>query len=318
MRIPMRHTLAFLFLSIASTVFAQEKSLSTGLIFPEGIKVEKVWTGGEFTEGPAYGKDHCVYFSDIGNRIMKFDPATKSTIEFRNPSGRSNGLDFDSMGRLVAAEGANTGGNRRITRTEKDGKITVIADSYEGKKFNSPNDLVIDSKQRIYFTDPRYVGKEPRELDHESVFMISSTGKVSIATKECKKPNGIVISPDEKILYVAENDPQGNKQLVSFKISDDGSLGAKNVLYDFGKSRGIDGMCVDEKGNIFATAGTGKETGVYVFNPMGKVIDFINTPETSSNCIFGGKDRNILYITAGVSLYRIQANTRGYHLCWPD
>ena len=307
-----------LILLLTSVAFAQDKTLSSGLMFSANTKVEKVWTGGEFTEGPAYGKDHCVYFSDIGNRIMKFDPATKITTEFRNPGGRSNGLDFDSTGRLVAAEGANTGGNRRISRTEKDGKITIIADNFEGKKFNSPNDLVIDSKNRIYFTDPRYVGKEPRELDHESVFMISSTGKVSIATRECKKPNGIVISPDGKTIYIAENDPQGNKHLVCFNIAEDGTLDTKKVLHDFGKSRGIDGMCVDEKGNIFATAGTGKETGVYVFNPMGKIIDFVNTPETSSNCIFAGKDRNILYITAGVSLYRIQVNTKGYHLCWPD
>ena len=314
----MRQIAPLLIFLLTSVAFAQDKTFSSGLMFSANTKVEKVWTGGEFTEGPAYGKDHCVYFSDIGNRIMKFDPATKVTTEFRSPGGRSNGLDFDSMGRLVAAEGANTGGNRRITRTEKDGKITIIADNFEGKKFNSPNDLVIDSKNRIYFTDPRYVGKEPRELDHESVFMISSTGKVSIATRECKKPNGIVISPDGKTIYIAENVPQGNKQLVCFNIAEDGTLDTKKVLHDFGKSRGIDGMCVDEKGNIFATAGTGKETGVYVFNPMGKIIDFVNTPETSSNCIFAGKDRNILYITAGVSLYRIQVNTKGYHLCWPD
>ena len=314
----MRQLAPLMIFLIAFAVFGQDKTSSSGLIFPANTKVEKVWTGGEFTEGPAYGKDKCIYFSDIGNRIMKFDPATKITTEFRNPSGRSNGLDFDSIGRLVAAEGANTGGNRRITRTEKDGKITVIADNFEGKKFNSPNDLVIDSKNRIYFTDPRYVGDEPRELDHESVFMISPSGKVSIATKECKKPNGIVISPDGKTIYIAENDPKGNKQLVCFNIAEDGTLDAKKILHDFGKSRGIDGMCVDEKGNIFATAGTGKETGVYVFNAMGKIIDFVNTPETSSNCIFAGKDRNFLYITAGVSLYRIQVNTKGYHLCWPD
>lgn len=314
----MRQLAPLMIFLITSAVFAQEKTFSPGLIFPSNTKVEKVWTGGEFTEGPAYGKDQCVYFSDIGNRIMKFDPATKITTEYRNPSGRSNGLDFDSIGRLVAAEGANTGGNRRITRTEKDGKITVIADNFEGKKFNSPNDLVIDSKNRIYFTDPRYVGDEPRELDHESVFMISPSGKVSIATRECKKPNGIAISPDEKTIYIAENDPKGNKQLVRFNIKEDGTLDTKKTLHDFGKSRGIDGMCVDEKGNIFATAGTGKETGVYVFNPMGKIIDFVNTPETSSNCIFAGKERNILYITAGVSLYRVQVNTKGYHLCWPD
>ncbi len=314
----MRKLALVILLLIPPFLFSHENKLASGLFFPLNATVEKVWTGGEFTEGPAYGPDHCIYFSDIGNRILKFNPATKKTTDFRNPSGRSNGLDFDSKGRLVAAEGANTGGNRQISRTEKDGKISVIASTFDGKKFNSPNDLVIDSKNRIYFTDPRYVGKEPRELDHESVFIINPDGAVRIATKECKKPNGIVISPDGKTIYIAENDPSGNKHLLSFKIAEDGLLDSKKVLYDFGKSRGIDGMCVDEKGNIFATAGTGKETGVYVFNAEGKVIDFISTPETSSNCIFAGKNRDFLYITAGVSLYRVQVKTRGYHLYWPE
>src|SRR5437868_911110 len=132
-------------------------------VIPDGAKWEKLWSEGEFTEGPAYGPDACVYFSDIGNRIMKFDPATGKTTEYRNPSGRANGLDFDKEGRLLAAEGANTGGQRRITRTEKDGKITVLADRWNGKKFNSPNDLISAPDGGVYFTDPRYVGDEPRE-----------------------------------------------------------------------------------------------------------------------------------------------------------
>src|SRR5215470_508282 len=107
-------------------------------IVPAGAKLEKLWSEGEFTEGPAYGPDACVYFSDIGNRIMKYDPATGKTTEYRNPSGRANGLDFDKEGRLLAAEGANKGGNRRVTRTEKDGKITILADKWNGKKLNSP------------------------------------------------------------------------------------------------------------------------------------------------------------------------------------
>jgi gluconolactonase len=115
-------------------------------IVPEGAKVEKVWGEGEFTEGPAYGPDGWVYFADIGNRILKYDPASGRTTEYRNPSGRANGLDFDPEGRLVAAEGANTGGNRRVTRTEKDGKVRVLADRWKGKRFNSPNDLTIDTK----------------------------------------------------------------------------------------------------------------------------------------------------------------------------
>src|SRR5262245_46915428 len=133
-------------------------------IVPNDAKLEKLWSEGEFTEGPAQGPDGCIYFSDIGNRIMKFDPANNKTTEFRKPSGRANGLDFDLEGRLVACEGANTGGNRRVTVTEKDGTIRVLADKHKGKRFNSPNDLTIDKKGRVYFTDPRYVGNEKLEL----------------------------------------------------------------------------------------------------------------------------------------------------------
>src|SRR5262249_992801 len=159
------------------------------------------------TEGPAYGPDHCVYFSDIGNRIMRFDPATGKTTEYRNPSGRSNGLKFDRKGRLIACEGANTGGKRRVSVTEKDGTVRPLAEKWQGKRFNSPNDLVIDVKSRVYFTDPRYVGNEPRELKTESVYRIDPDGTVTQIITDVQKPNGIILSPDMKTLYLADSHP---------------------------------------------------------------------------------------------------------------
>lgn len=304
-------------LVVASLIFLTSgQNTQTGVYFAKDSKPELLWNQGEFTEGPAWGPDNRLYFSDIGNRILQFNPADKTTKDYRNPSGRSNGLEFDLQGNLIAAEGANTGGNRRISITLKDGSIKEVASKFEGKRFNSPNDLVIDSRGNIYFTDPRYVGSETRELDHESVFMIDPKGKVSIATRDAKKPNGICISPDGKTLFLAENDPSGNRHLLSFAIHADGMLHSKKVLHDFGKGRGIDGMCVDNKGNVFATAGSGPKGGIYVFSTNGKVMDFVQTPEDPSNCCFGGKGSKTLYITAGKSLYRIETTSTGYHPAW--
>lgn len=286
-------------------------------IVPKDAKLEKLWGDGEFTEGPAYGPDHCVYFSDIGNRIMKYDPSTGKTTEFRNPSGRANGLDFDPKGRLVAAEGANKGGNRRVSISDKDGTVRVLADNWMGKKFNSPNDLTIDSKNRIYFTDPRYVGDEPREIDTESVYRIDPNGKVTQIIADVQKPNGIILSPDMKTLYLADNHPTKNRFLLAYPLNDDGTVGKKKVLHDFAPDRGIDGMAIDVKGNIYATAGKGKTAGVTIFSPDGKKLDFIATPEDPSNCVFGGADRKMLYITAGRSLYRIQLTIDGFAVYWP-
>jgi gluconolactonase len=298
-------------------LLAVDPSETTKPITPAGAKLEKVWDEGEFTEGPAYGPGGCVYFSDIGDRIMRYDPATGKTTEYRNPSGRANGLDFDPQGRLVAAEGANSGGNRRVTRTEKDGKITVLADRWKGKKFNSPNDLTIDLKGRIYFSDPRYVGDEPREIDTESVYRIDPDGKLTQLITDVEKPNGVILSPDMKTLYVADSNPKSKQQLLAFPLTAGGGGGAKRVLYDFGKGRGIDGMVADVKGNLYAAAGDGETGGVYVFSPEGKRLGFIPTPETPSNCVFGDKDRKTLYVTAGKSLYRIRTNAEGFAVFWP-
>jgi gluconolactonase len=295
-------------LAVVVPSFADEVKL-----FPADAKLEKLWGDGEFTEGPCLGPDGCVYFSDIGNRIMKFDPATTKTSVFRDPSGRSNGLKFDKQGRLIACEGANTGGNRRISITEKDGKVMGLVETFNGKRFNSPNDLTLDAKGRIYFTDPRYVGDEKLELDTQSVYRIDLDGKVTRIIVDVKKPNGIVISPDQKTLYLAESnaDPKEARLLLAYPLMADGSVGIAKKLYDFGVDRGIDGMTVTTDGHIVATAGQGKTAGVSVFTPEGKKVGFLATPEDPSNCCFAGKDMETLYVTAGKSLYRVETLMTG-------
>jgi gluconolactonase len=283
--------------------------------FPKSAKLEKLWSEGEFTEGPCLGPDGCIYFSDIGNRIMKFDPSAGETAVFRDVSGRSNGLKFDADGRLVACEGANSGGGRRISVTEKDGTVKTLADKYAGKRFNSPNDLTIDSKGRIYFTDPRYIGDEPRELDTEAVYQVDQDGTVTQVIKDVQKPNGIVISPDQKSLYLADSnsDPKGHRLLLSYPLQADGTVGLPKKLHDFGADRGIDGMTVAADGRIVAAAGKGRTAGVYIFTPDGKQAAFLPTPEDPSNCCFGGDGLKTLYVTAGKSLYRVETNMAGVH-----
>jgi gluconolactonase len=287
-------------------------------LFPPGAKLEKLWGEGDFTEGPCLGPDGCIYFSDIGNRILKFDPEARKTTVFRDPSGRSNGLKFDAGGRLVACEGANIGGNRRISVTEKDGSVKTLADKYGGKRFNSPNDLCIDAKGRVYFTDPRYVGDEPRELETEAVYRVDPDGTVSQIIKDVQKPNGIALSPKQDALYLADSnsDPKGHRVLLAYPLKEDGTVGLGKKLYDFGADRGIDGMAVDTEGRVVATAGKDKTAGVYVFGPDGKKLAFLPTPEDPSNCCFGGNDLKTLYVTAGKSLYRVETGMTGLPPAW--
>jgi len=279
----------------------------------DGAKVEKLWGDGEFTEGPCLGPDGCIYFSDIGNRILKFDPSSMKTTVFRDPSGRSNGLKFDRGGWLIACEGANTGGNRRLSVTEKDGTVKTLADSYMGKRFNSPNDLALDAKGRIYFTDPRYVGSEKRELDHESVYRVDADRTVALIIRDVRKPNGIVVSPDQKTLYLADSngDPKGRRVLLAYPLQEDGTVGPAKTVHDFGSDRGIDGMTVTADGLIVATAGKGTTAGVTVFTPDGRKAGFIPTPEDPTNCCFAGPELKTLYVTAGKSLYRIETTMTG-------
>ena len=275
-------------------------------------KLEKLWGEGEFTEGPTVAPDGSILFSDIGNRIMKFEPATSKITVFREPSGRSNGMKFDAMGRLIVCEGANTGGNRRISITAKDGKVTTVVDSWNGKKLNSPNDLAIDPTGRIWFTDPRYGGEEGLEIGRENVYRIDA-GKAVLAIDDVIKPNGIVFSPDGKTLYVAETSgkPSEPRRLSMYPVNADGSVGKKALLYDFKDERGADGIAVTADGLIAATMGSKGNSGVLILTPEGKKVGFIPTPEDSSNLCFAGKDRKTLYITAGKSIYRIETRTVG-------
>jgi gluconolactonase len=283
------------------------------LIAP-GSKLEKLWGEGAFTEGGALAEDGSILFTDIGDRIMKFDPKTKAVTPFRDPSGRANGLVFDPKGRLIAAEGANTGGNRRVSITEPDGTVRTLADRYQGKRFNSPNDLAVDAQGRVYVSDPRYVGDEPRELDFEGVFRIDPDGTVTRLETTALKPNGLAIAPDGKTLYVADNGPT-RKVLLALDLDASGNVANPRVLVKF-EARGIDGMTVTLDGRIVATAGLNEKAGIYVYRPGGTLEGFIPTPEPPSNVEFGGPNRTTLYITAGVSLYRVETTMVGHHL-WP-
>jgi gluconolactonase len=284
-------------------------------LVPAGAKLEKLWGEGEFTEGGALAGDGSILFSDIGNRIMKFDPKTNTVSLFRDPSGRANGLIFDPKGRLIAAEGATTGGGRRVSITETDGTVRTLADSYQGKRFNSPNDVAVDAKGHVYVSDPRYQGGEPRDLDHESVYRIDPDGTVTRLDTTASKPNGLAVSPDGKTLYVADNGP-ARRALVALALDADGNVSRPKVLKDFGNGRGIDGMTVTTDGQIVASAGAGALAGVYVYAPDGVPLAFIPTPGSPTNVEFGGPDRKTLYITAGKSLYRIPTNMTGFQL-WP-
>ncbi len=299
--------------SIAFTLILLTCPTLDDLLAP-GAKLEKLWDQGEFTEGGALTDDGSILFSDIGDRIMKFDPRTRSVTPFRDPGGRANGLIFDPKGRLIVAEGANTGGKRRVSITERDGTVRTLADRYQGKRFNSPNDVAIDVQGHVYVSDPRYVGDEPRELDFEAVFRIDPDGTVTKLETTARKPNGLAISPDGETLYVADNGPT-RKALLALDLDAGGNTSNPRVLVKY-EGRGIDGMTVTQDGRIVATAGNGDKAGVYVYRPDGTPAGFIPTPETPSNVEFGGPDRKTLYITAGVSLYRIETTMTGHHL-WP-
>jgi gluconolactonase len=191
--------------------------------------------------------------------------------------------------------------------------VRTLADKWMGKRFNSPNDLTLDVKSRVYFTDPRYVGDQPREIDTESVYRIDPDGTVTQVIADVTKPNGIVISPDGKTLYLAESngDPKRPQQLLAYPLKEDGTVGAKTVLHDFGADRGIDGMTVTADGLIVATAGRAKTAGVYLFTPEGKKVGVVPTPEDPTNCCFAGPGSKTLYVTAGKSLYRVELTVAG-------
>jgi len=338
MLFPMRYLFAILILAVVSLpvgalVEANEAGPSGDpAIIPAGAKLELLWNEGEFTEGVAVARDGKVYFSDIAieaknpGRIMKFDPATAKTTVHVADSGQSNGLFFDARGRLLAACGANIG-LRGLFEVTPDGKMNRIVDRFEGKRFHSPNDLVVHPSGWVYFSDPRYVGKEPLELDQMSVYRVDPDGAVHRVTTDIRKPNGLILSPDAKTLYVAETDngttgvePAGTppkeprKTLNAFPILADGRLSPKKVLIDFGPDSGTDGMTTDTAGRIYCAVRKEDPHGIVVYTPDGKEVASIPTGPLPTNCTFGtGAESTTLYITAGTGLYRIKLLPTGYH-----
>lgn len=275
-----------------------------------------------FTEGPAWD-GAAVLFTDIpNNRILRYDPGTGGCTEFRTGTNQANGLVFGPDGRLYGCEG----GARRIVRYEPDGGATVLVDRFEGKRLNSPNDLACDRSGRLWFTDPCYGDRSGLELPHESVYRLDPQTEGAWAiqrmTFDTTRPNGILVSSDQKTLYVAQSEyGEGRaRELRAYPIRADGSLGEYTVLHNFYPHRGIDGMCLDADGNIVATAGwqkSGPGPMVYVFSPNGRVLETHPAPvDQPTNCTFGDPDLRTLYLTASGRLFRARTGRRGW-LLWP-
>ena len=284
-----------------------------------------------------------VYFSDItfshvsrersgrieAGHIWKFDPSTGRTSIFRSPSGMSNGIKFDAAGNMVVAEGADYGG-RRVTRTDMaTGKSIVLAGLFEGRPFNAPNDITIDEKGRVYFSDPRYLGHEPVEQPAMAVYRIDLDGSIHRIITDAGKPNGVCVSPDQKSLYVVSNDNgatgferlpadarlrKGAMALHAYDLSPEGAATFRRTLVDYAPQDGPDGLVCDVEGNLYVTVRDVTRPGVVIYSPEGKELAYIPT-ELPTNVGFGrGKEGRTLYITAGRSLYRIGLNREGYQL----
>ena len=325
------------FAVIASSLSAQESdlkqaSLPTALLAQDAKLT--VASGVCFLEGPAVDAQGNVFFSDIsGNRILKRDAAGTVTT-FRADSGRTNGNTFDAQGRLISCEGAENGpgGRRRVVRTDlATGKVEVLTERYEGKRYNSPNDVVVDPQGRIWFTDPLYApDRSIMEQEHEAVYRIDAGGAVKrvITQPAIGRPNGLAITPDGKTLYVVDSNyirPDGNRKIWAFDIAADGSVSGQRQVFTFGRGRGGDGMRLDDKGNLWVAAGisaprTANETadvptGIYVISPSGELLGRIPIPEdVITNLAFGGPGKKTLFVTAGKTLYQIPTSVAGYSL----
>ena len=281
-------------------------------------------------EGPVWHPELGLLTSGDGN-INRMARDGKTSV-FREGAG-SNGLLFDRAGRLVVCENRK----RRITRTNSDGTVTVLSHSYGGSRYNQPNDLAIDSQNRIYFTDPQYGNRSEMEMRDptgkqiEGVYRIDIDGTVSrIITHEVDRPNGLIITPDDRFLFVADNNngPGGSRKLWRFDLKSDGSVDhdTQKLIHDWGTTRGPDGMKLDQQGRLYVAAGLNRpnlpqETairptaGIYVFGPSGKLITFCSIPrDETTNCAFGEDDGKTLFVTAGGSLWKIKTQIAGMQI----
>jgi gluconolactonase len=279
--------------------------------------VERLWTGSRWGEGPVWlGDWRCLLWSDIpNNRVLRWEEETGAVSVWRKPSNNANGHTRDREGRVIACEHRG----RRVVRFEYDGAITVIADSFAGKKLNSPNDVVVKSDGSIWFTDPPFgIGgwyegeKHVAEHAHTHVYRVDGqTGAITQVVDDVDHPNGLAFSPDEKILYIIESrsDP---RNIIAFDV-DGQTLRNRRVLVRCEPAETPDGFRVDTDGNLWCGWGMGGPglDGVKVFNSAGAPIGFIDLPERCANVCFGGRDRNRLFMAAAHSLYSLYVNTQG-------
>jgi len=286
--------------------------------FQFNAAVEKLWTGARWAEGPVwFGDGKFLLFSDIpNNRILRWTEETKKVTVFRSPSNFSNGNTRDRQGRLITCEHDT----RRVTRTEYDGTITVLADRYQDKRLNAPNDVVVHSNGSIWFTDPGYGILSDYE-GHIDKFELPANvyrynpvnGEVTVVADDFARPNGLCFSPDEKLLYIVDTgQPKDKPQPIKvFEVIDGKKLSNGRQFCDMGKG-GSDGIRCDIDGNIWAAASGGEGyDGVHIYAPDGNLIGKISLPEICANLCFGGAKHNRLFMTASQSLYSLYVNTKG-------
>jgi gluconolactonase len=292
--------------------------------FAGTMAVERVATGFRWAEGPAYFPAwRMVLFSDIpNNRIMRFLEDDGRCSVFRQPSMNSNGNTIDREGRLVTCEHSG----RRITRTEFDGSISIIADSYNGKKLNSPNDVVVASDGSIWFSDPGYgiggyyegIKAQPEQEKHNVYRVDPKSGEIKVVADDFVEPNGLAFSPDEKKLYIIDtgftDGPQNPSHIRVFDVDvAAGKLSNSKVFVEMPKPSITDGMRVDTDGRIWCSCGWGdpKNDGVRCYTPEGDLLGVVHIPETVANLCFGGQQRDRLYICGSTSLYAVYTSAQG-------
>lgn len=281
-----------------------------------------------FTEGPTADADGNVYFTTM-NRILRFSPGGKLST-YREPSNHANGMVFDAQFRLIACEAGDAAAGEwpRVTRTDiKTGRIEVLAEKYQGKRLNAPNDVTVDNKGRIYFTDQaRRPSRDPMSTGVPGVYRIDPDGRLTriLTAPDIDTPNGLTISPDDRTFYLVETNQtaKGPRMIRAYDLQPDGSVTHMRVFHDFFPGRSADGLTVDSQGNVYAAAGLNRprgtaETldtrcGVYVFSPAGKLLQFIPIYEdTITNLAFGGADLKTLYVTAGKTLFQMRTRIAG-------
>ncbi len=280
--------------------------------------VERLATGCRWNEGPVwFGDARCLLWSDIpNNRIMRWDEGTGAVSAYREPSNFANGQTRDRAGRLITCEH----GGRRVTRTEYDGSITVLADSFEGKRLSSPNDVIVKSDGSVWFTDPpfgilgNYEGhKAEPELGQNVYRLDPETGALSIIADDILGPNGLAFSADEKKLYVVESRGEPNRKILEYDVASDGaSISNKRILIDAGEGT-PDGFRVDVEGNLWCGWGMGSDAldGVMIFAPDGAPIGQIKLPERCANLCFGGRANSRIFMAASTSVYALYVNVAG-------